>query len=173
MYILDDGSVYSWGANLCYQLGHGDCNPRFAPQLVSDVFQAKTGDTSIFHTIIVTEDNCLIGWGQNKDGQVGNPNRATNSVSNPTEIPHKILDDIIKVRCAAKHNIILTENGDVYAFGSNQMSQLGQEVLQISAQRKPMMIESLSGLDIDDVIVGEYHNFAISSKYIKIYQISI
>ena len=77
------------------------------------------------------------------------------------------MDDIIKIRCAAKHNIILTEGGDVYAFGCNQMSQLGQEVLQLSAQRKPMMIESLCGLDIDDVIVGEYHNFAISSMYIK------
>jgi len=132
---------------------------------VEDLFPIRTGATSVFHTLVVgEEDNCLFGWGQSKSGQLGNLSKRGNTIPEPTEIPHSIEDNIVKVFCGVYHNILLTDTGDVYAFGDNSNSQLGISSLQPSKYRTPQIIPSLSGLGIDDIVIGTDYNFALSRK---------
>lgn len=124
-------------------------------------------DTNIFHCLAATEENLLYGWGQNKDVQLGSIKSRTQI--KPIQIPHSINEKIIKIRCGMKHNLLLTEAGNIYSFGDNTNNQLGNQFFQLSKYQTPQLISSLSGEEIDDIISSSFHNFAISRTFFFIF----
>ena len=154
--------MFSWGANLCFQLGHGDWNPRYQPQLVDQLpGRVRTASTSTFHTLAVLQDNRLFGWGQNKEGQLGrNKTDSERTIPAPKEIPHDIPEPIVRVDCGLNHALLLGESGQVYAFGNNALSQLGKEVLFASALQKPLRVDALAGVRVVDILAKSYFSFA-------------
>ena len=104
----EEGDLYSWGANLCFQLGHGDWNPRHQPEKAALPGKVRVASTSVFHSLVITEDNRIFGWGQNKDNQLGSSKTAQErTIPMPMEIKHTIPEEITQVHCGLKHNIFL------------------------------------------------------------------
>ncbi|XP_031633045.1 RCC1 domain-containing protein 1 [Contarinia nasturtii] len=68
---------------------------------------------------------------------------------------------IKKICCGNEHCLILTTNGDLYAFGSSSRGQLGLGTLDTEEQ--PILIEDLAGIKIIDVAAGGWHSAAISA----------
>ncbi|EFN71673.1 RCC1 and BTB domain-containing protein 1 [Camponotus floridanus] len=74
--------------------------------------------------IVVTDENTIYGWGDNDSGQISR-------IVQPQEYyehPHKIItlsDKIIKVVCGNSHTLVLTNKGEVYAWGDNYFGQIG------------------------------------------------
>jgi alpha-tubulin suppressor-like RCC1 family protein len=136
--------IWSWGGNLCNQLGFGDSLTRLVPKKVESLSNIKLVTTSVFHSLAVDSENRLIGWGQNKFNQIGSfSNSVSTFVKQPREIPNEIKDEIVSVKCSLKHNLLLTKAGDVYAWGDNTLFQLGMETRVQSSLGSPKKIPNL------------------------------
>jgi alpha-tubulin suppressor-like RCC1 family protein len=133
-------SLYTWGKNTNYVLGHGDQDDRAHPCRVKSLtlskipfdmnyydnrqFQILDVSLAKLHTAIVVDadrDNLLVcGYGSN--GRLGTGSEETAFTLQPVL---GINEKVAKVSCAKDHTIVVTEQGHVWAFGSNQYGQLG------------------------------------------------
>lgn len=90
------------------------------------------------------------------------------NIINPTEnIPRMVktlgTNVIVQVACGIKHVLALTNNGEIYAWGSNTEGQLGlgSDVIK---ELKPKLICSLISLPIAFIACGGYHSIAITKS---------
>ena len=79
------------------------------------------------HTAALTDDGQLYVWGRGTEGQLGLGDYRPRTV--PALV--KALGEqgkgttVLQVACGAHHTLALCDNGDVYAWGSNEEMQLG------------------------------------------------
>ena len=72
------------------------------------------------------------------------------------------LDDKLRVRvraafAGAYHSFLLTEAGDVYAFGLNNHGQLGLGSLEPPFSAEPFLVDALQGERVVQIVAGEHH----------------
>lgn len=160
--ITQDGQVYSCGNNDYGQLGHEKGRKRL--QLVPglDAFIFKKVACGACHTLAVNEWGQLFSWGSNIDGQLGlnSPN-----VTEPAPRMVKTLGTsvIVQVACGVNHAIALTNNGELYTWGSHSEGQLGLGP-DIKNELKPKLISSLAAVPITFVACGGYHTIVITKS---------
>lgn len=66
-----------------------------------------------------------------------------------------------KMVCGIEHTLVLTTNGDIFAFGSGMRGQLGiGELINID---RPVLVDALAGIKIVDVAAGGWHSCAVSA----------
>ncbi|KAF7384056.1 hypothetical protein HZH68_014813 [Vespula germanica] len=160
--ITRGGELYSCGNNDFGQLGHDKGRKRL--RLISglEAFVFKKAACGACHTVAVNEWGQLFSWGCNSEGQLGL------NIINPTEnIPRMVktlgTNVIVQVACGIKHVLALTNNGEIYAWGSNTEGQLGlgSDVIK---ELKPKLICSLISLPIAFIACGGYHSIAITKS---------
>lgn len=71
--VTDQGSLFTWGKALDYQLGHGNKTERSEPHIVFDPRDVKWKLVACGgnHTIAVSRDGRTFGWGRNDFAQCG------------------------------------------------------------------------------------------------------
>jgi len=81
-----------------------------------------------YHSIAITPNNQVYGWGNNQFGQLG---ELSNSSSNIVNLTHyfelSTNEDIIDIALGDFHSSILTSEGHLFAWGSNAQGQIGDE----------------------------------------------
>lgn len=70
---------------------------------------------------------------------------------------------IVQIACGLKHSIALTNNGELYAWGSNSDGQLGLGS-DTKMELKPKLVYSLAAVPIAFVACGGYHTIVISKS---------
>ena len=119
--ITEDGSLYMWGRNDEGQLGNGTNGDSSKPIKIMDHVESVSlgGD----HSGAITEDGSLYMWGRNDEGQLGD---GTHDDKNK---PIKILKDVksvnLGVRIGGYYSGAITEDGNLYMWGRNDIGQLG------------------------------------------------
>jgi hypothetical protein len=141
------GSLFTWGSGMAGQLGHGDAVDRCTPtemrclsgdyrSLVSSSFQPM-GVTAVacglHHTlaIVIGRDphsdssasvSRLFSWGWGEDGRLG---LADDDMSaSPCMVPPEaIFGEVAAVSAGDRHSLVLTNDGVVYSFGSNEFGK--------------------------------------------------
>ena len=78
------------------------------------------------------------------------------------------LDDKLRVRvraafAGAYHSFLLTEAGDVYAFGLNNHGQLGLGSLEPPFSAEPLLVDALQGERVVQIVAGEHHSLALAA----------
>ena len=76
------------------------------------------------------------------------------------------LDDripIAGVYAGAYHSFALTEYGNVYSFGLNNMGQLGIGSLETQHTGVPQLVTALEGKGVSELVGGEHHSLALTS----------
>ncbi|MBE7045603.1 MAG: hypothetical protein E7397_08720 [Ruminococcaceae bacterium] len=84
-------------------------------KIMEHVAQVSNGGT---HTLIVTKDNELWGYGWNEFGQLGLSEEYYDT-------PQKLMRHVRQAAAGENHSIILKTDGSVWTFGENSKGQLG------------------------------------------------
>lgn len=70
---------------------------------------------------------------------------------------------IVQIACGIEHSIALTNDGELYAWGSNREGQLGLGSHTIT-EIKPKKISTLAAVPIAFIACGGYHTIVISKS---------
>lgn len=123
--LLDGGKLLSSGRNHYGQLGFGHCNYNKLASFQEINFPACFVKVACgqSHTIALTSNNRIYVWGCNMKGQLGLGDFKSRHA--PTELFFNQVIRFKSIKCGFSHTLILTTNGQVYAFGKNKFGQLG------------------------------------------------
>ncbi|KAL1814080.1 hypothetical protein ACET3Z_024145 [Daucus carota] len=156
-----EGEVQSWGRNQNGQLGLGTIEDSLVPQKVQ-AFQGiavKMVAAGAEHTVAITEDGELYGWGWGRYGNLGLGDR------NDRLVPEKVTtvdgDKMVLVACGWRHTISVTSSGGLYTYGWSKYGQLGHG--DFEDHLIPHKLHALSGEVISQISGGWRHTMAVSS----------
>ncbi|MCI9389386.1 MAG: hypothetical protein HFH54_06895 [Lachnospiraceae bacterium] len=138
--LTDNRDLYCWGYNESGQAGNGNTENQLIPEKVlSDVTSVSISEhNSGMSVAALTDNGDLYCWGDNEWGQIGNGN--TENCSTPI----KVLENVVSVSCydtAFISTAAITDNGDLYCWGSNSYGQVGNGSME--DQTTPIIILNL------------------------------
>lgn len=75
---------------------------------------------------------------------------------------------IVQVACGLEHTLALTNNGELYAWGSNRNGQLGSGD-DVRKSVKPRLVESLAAVPISFIACGGHHSIVVTKSGLYLY----
>ena len=186
----EDNRVYSFGNNCSGQLGLGhELDPGYLPprlkylpprlkylppklkqrtpmmitfrldgERISPIIKEISAGEK--HVLILTENGVVYSFGNNDWGQLGIKNRI--SQYSPVLIDTLIIPGKIKsVKAGHTFSLVLTENGFVYSFGSNNNGELGIGQ-NIPSKLKPVLIRNIN--NVIQICVGQYNSMILDNN---------
>ena len=115
-----------------------------------------------YHACGISCEGELSSWGISNKGQLGHQDTESRELP---EIVDLLRDQPVKnVACGCEHTVAVTEH-DVYAWGSNEHGQLGQDdgnKAQMLTVPRPIRI--LHEKMVTQVICGKYHTLAVTAQ---------
>ncbi|MBA0724764.1 hypothetical protein Golax_021426, partial [Gossypium laxum] len=116
--VSDTGRLYTYGWSKYGQLGHGDFEDHLVPHKVESLADSfiKQVAGGWRHTMALTSDGKLYGWGWNKK--------------------------VVQVSCGWRHTLAITEEKNVFSWGRGTNGQLGHG--ESTDRNVPKIIEALS-----------------------------
>jgi alpha-tubulin suppressor-like RCC1 family protein len=164
--ITIDNQLYGWGYNPNYQLGDGTTTTRRFP-IPIDIPEKIISflATCQHHTIALTSDNMLFAWGKNQHGQIGDGTSIDRRIPSPVDMTGVLRGKTVSVISVGfVHSLVLTADGQMFAFGSNSEGQLGDGT---TTQRlSPVSIDmtsDLAGKTILSITAGYTYSLALAS----------
>ncbi|WP_438011640.1 hypothetical protein WME89_25195 [Sorangium sp. So ce321] len=153
--LLEDGTVWAWGANNWGQLGDGTNVYKLAPVKVPDLGRVKAIAAGGWHNLALLEDGTVWSWGANNWAQLGNG--VTDPVARPSK-PVKVLGlaGVKAISANYYHNLALLEDGTVWIWGANNYGQIGS--VAVAAQPTPLRVPELTG--VKAIAAGGWHSLA-------------
>ncbi|XP_072254755.1 RCC1 and BTB domain-containing protein 1 [Pyxicephalus adspersus] len=120
-------SVFAFGQNCSNCLGTGDNQSTMVPRKLDVLCGKKITGISYGsgpHVLVCTEDGELYAWGHNGYNQLGNSNTVQGTV--PVQIGIELMEKkVIQVACGSHHSLVLSLEGEVFAWGYNNCGQIG------------------------------------------------
>jgi probable HAF family extracellular repeat protein len=120
--IRDDGTLWAWGGNSVGQLGDGSTDSRCTSRPVPGLADVVEVDAECLHSVALTADGKVYVWGDNKYGDLGQGTLG-NFVTQPLLMTG--LPAMKRVAAGYYHNLGLTPEGEVWAWGSGWEGELG------------------------------------------------
>ncbi|CAK9815305.1 RCC1 and BTB domain-containing protein 1 [Anthophora plagiata] len=129
--VTKNGMVYGLGKNASGCLGTGDTESTLYPKKIDELcekgiktFACGTGP----HVLALTEKGEVYSWGSNSFYQLGNAD--VNEGFIPSLIEFNLHDKVVvQIACGYRHSVALTDDGKVYAWGSNKFGQVGNKIM--------------------------------------------
>ena len=138
------GLLVSWGRGEVGQLGNGAAIGSLLPTGVSSPPNVVAISSKGSHTLALTSDNTLWGWGLNYYGQVG-VGIELNYVANPTQV----LTNVVQASAGMSTSMALLANGVPVSWGLNNRGQLGDASFDTcgayACARQPMGLYAYAG----------------------------
>ncbi|KAF3439278.1 hypothetical protein FNV43_RR17554 [Rhamnella rubrinervis] len=140
--VSSSGGLYTYGWSKYGQLGHGDFEDHLVPhklEALKDSFISQISG-GWRHTMALTSDGKLYGWGWNKFGQVGVGDNVDHCSPVQVKFPHE--QKVIQISCGWRHTLAVTERQNVFSWGRGTNGQLGHG--ESVDRNTPKIIEALS-----------------------------
>jgi len=174
-FILTNGGVYVAGSVITDEgytvdtdakLGIGASSDQLTLQRMSfwdNAPLSKIYSTDSSHVCGVASNYSLYCWGQNNFGQLGIG--TTTPAKIPTIVPFFDIQQLYigQLVTGDAHTVVLTCGGKVYAWGNNTYGNLGQGYADTNAHPTPVLISSLSSLNIIEIVSSMSAVFARTS----------
>lgn len=139
--LSSDGNAACWGKNFAGELGNSSNIPRSLPAPITGLSGKQPlrilsvgGRTSC----ALTEAGFLLCWGRNDAGQAGSAARVDTLL--PAQV-NGIPGNIISLAVGGSHTCALTDTGDLYCWGDNDLGQLGAAGVKDSSA--PILISGM------------------------------
>lgn len=141
--VKDDGTVWAWGSNTKGQLGTASSGTPFraAPAQVSGSGFEKIHKIAagVEHALAIKEDGSVWSWGSNDRGQLGLGNTTDSNVPARIALPAgTVIDEV----AAGNHSLAIQSNGSLWAWGKNDMGQLGDDTT--SDRTSPVLVTDIT-----------------------------
>lgn len=119
------GVLYTYGWSKYGQLGHGDFDDHLTPHRLEALKDSPISQISggWRHSMALTSDGRLYGWGWNKFGQVGVGDNIDHSL--PVQVKFPQDQNVVLVSCGWRHTLAETERRNVFSWGRGTNGQLG------------------------------------------------
>jgi len=163
--ITSKKKVYAWGKNKYGQLGLGHTNNLPLPTSIlplSDPLNPKNVRCMAAgkgHSAVIAEDGDVYTWGRGWDGQLGH-DVVTEIELEPRIVPHMENRASAAVSCGSAHTVVVTDNGNVWAWGDNKSGQLGTGTL-ISTST-PAFLSTMEEQEVTHVACGMEHTIVVT-----------
>jgi alpha-tubulin suppressor-like RCC1 family protein len=171
--VTSDGSVYTFGLNDHYQLGHStDKEQVNVPLEVPIPEPAIAVAAGNFHTLCLTTSGNIWAWGRNKKGELG-LGSDIESTGTPRLVASLKNEKISAIAAGAEHSLALSTTGEVYSWGCSDDGRLGhaaRSTLSTSKwvsfgrknEYKPRLLRSLETQKIAKISAGHMHSGCLS-----------
>jgi len=133
--LKSDGSVYSWGQNSFGQLGNNTTMTGYVATNIPTLTSITQITASSQSAYALKSDGTVWGWGVNTYGQLGD--NSTTQRNAPVQV-HGPLDsgfltDVIDIGSSAHSTYAVKSDGTVWAWGRNNVGQLGDNTTNNSS----------------------------------------
>ena len=175
---LRDGQLYGWGRNNYGQtglgmttkiadvMGHPD-TPMLMHSAPTDLVSIKFNQN---HSLAIDAKGQVYSWGEDISGQLGRGETGRNDCSKTEDCRLDIgaidgIDHAVMVAAGYKHNLVLTKDGIVWAFGTNTQGQLGNATTIDSST--PVKVDFSAAADIGhivQVVASASSSYALDDK---------
>lgn len=175
---LRDGQLYGWGRNNYGQtglgmttkiadvMGHPD-TPILMHSAPTDLVSIKFNQN---HSLAIDAKGQVYSWGEDISGQLGRGETGRNDCSKTEDCRLDIgaidgIDHAVMVAAGYKHNLVLTKDGIVWAFGANTQGQLGNATTIDSST--PVKVDFSAAADIGhivQVVASASSSYALDDK---------
>jgi alpha-tubulin suppressor-like RCC1 family protein len=140
------GEVYAWGENESGQIGNGCIDIQSIPIKVNDFNNERVVMISCgrSHSMALTECGHVYSWGDNEFGQLGIGNTVNSNEPKFVAVidENKCNVFIEKISCGSLHSLLLSSDGNIYAFGWNRFGQLGNQKEENESSPQRIKIET-------------------------------
>lgn len=158
--LRSDETVWAWGHNGSGTLGDGTTTNSSVPVAVSGLEGVQEVAGGSHHSLALGSDGSLWAWGANGAGQLGDG--TTEDSSSPVEVND--LSDVTAIAAGglsgfAGHNLALSVDGTVWAWGHNNRGQLGDG--STTNRSSPVQVTGLS--DVVAVAADGANSYALKS----------
>ncbi len=169
--LTSEGQVFSWGANSVGQLGDDTTTDRLTavPVTTAGVLAGKSVikiGAGLQHSVALTADGGLYAWGWNNTGQLGDGTTTNRLAPVAVKMEGVLAGKSVKeIAVGQYHNLVLTEDSQVFGWGLNVSGQLG-DGSTATFQPMPVAVSAagaLSGKTIVGIAAGEFHSVALAS----------
>jgi alpha-tubulin suppressor-like RCC1 family protein len=175
--VTESGSIYTWGQNLYHKLGHLPEPQQTLPKRrtspkttyenikfgkVEFEEKIKSVKCGFNHTLSLSEEGEVYSWGLGKEGALGHSSFENIKLPQKIEFFKEKNMKVKQIECGSDFSIALTENGEVYTWGSNIFGQLGLgHLTQEVKLNLPMKINFINQ-NIKSIFAGEDHCACVS-----------
>jgi alpha-tubulin suppressor-like RCC1 family protein len=149
------GLVYCWGENRDGQLGAGDAAEHTSAVRVSGserVVQVSVGER---HSCWLDSDGAVSCVGSNAQGQLG---QGDDVISSATPVPVVLPGRVTRIDVNYLHSCAVLASGELYCWGANVETQLGQGDAPDENQSTPLRVGDFT--DVAGVSCGQGHTLA-------------
>lgn len=153
--MTDEICEHAASLNLCKETGESD-----SPSGTSCLYFEKRDQTSLPDNSVhlLENDNRklqgVFSFGDNSDGCCGLGNIENTRQPVPAHVATLANKKVVQVVCGHRHVLVLTLDGEVYAFGSNKFGECGTGVASSTPVPSPVPITSINyderGYSLDD-----------------------
>jgi len=151
-----DGTVWAFGDNNDGQLGDGAGGIATTPVQAQGLQNVIAVSAGRMFSLALKDDGTVWGFGNNQFGQLGD---GTMEEDRWLPVQAKNLTGVIAISAGDMHSLALKSDGTVWAFGANNISQLGDNTTTDSATA--IQVPGLSG--VVAVSAGDQHSLALKS----------
>jgi LPXTG-motif cell wall-anchored protein len=157
-----DGDVLAWGQNDVGQLGEDSFTNSTEPVEVDlpdgvTIEAIAVGDD---HILALTADGGVLAWGYNEWGQLGDGTNTESGV--PVEVQLPAGTTATAIAAGAGHSLALTSDGEVFAWGDNDLGQIGDGTT--TERTTPVQIALPDGATANMIAGGDDHSLALTAE---------
>ncbi|XP_065336065.1 RCC1 and BTB domain-containing protein 1-like [Cloeon dipterum] len=160
IFVTKDDEVYGYGVNQCGCLATGNDLPISKPVKIEALCGQKItsieceGKSCVPSLFALTSFGSVFAWGNNAKGKLGLGD-ARDVIKTPTEIAGNLVQKmVVQVATSETHTLALTSIGEVFAFGSNSIGQLGIWDFERKNKYLPTRVQGLAYRFITAVSCG-------------------
>ncbi|KAG7033821.1 Ultraviolet-B receptor UVR8 [Cucurbita argyrosperma subsp. argyrosperma] len=159
--VTDTGALLTFGWGLYGQCGQGNTNDLLRPTFVSSLSgtQVENISAGLWHTLCITAEGLIYVFGGNQFGQLGTGADQGETVPRLLDAPILGSKRAKRISCGARHNAVLTDDGQLFSWGWNKYGQLG---LGDSIDRNIPSKVPIDGCLPQNIVCGWWHTLMLA-----------